>query len=139
MLDTQCTSEEITEARPTIAVLLEAVVQESSLGHPDLTVVMPSPAGALGETPILEAIASEIHAGQAETSYELYLNPDHVTDEWTDCIPPVGRGFLDYAVMEVLAHYGVWGKPSLASVEKGRQPMELRRPSLSTRTGCLPN
>jgi len=106
--------------------VLEPVVRELNLNYPELMVIMfPSGAG-LGDTDIFEPVGPEIHASQKETSYQLYLNPDHVTDQRTDYIPPVGREFLDYAVMEVLSPDGVWGKPSLGSAEKGRQAIEAQ-------------
>jgi len=117
--------------------VLEAVVQELNLTHPGLSVIMPSPPVAVGESPIFEPAGSEIHAGQAETSYQLYLNPDHVTEDRADCIPPVGREFLDYAVMEVLSPRGVWGMPSLASAEKGRLAMKARAEAIIAHTHRL--
>jgi creatinine amidohydrolase len=106
--------------------VLEAVVRELNLSYPELMVVMPTPSAGPEDVQVFEPAGPEIHAGQVETSYQLYLNPDHVKEQRTDYIPPVGREFLDYAVMEPLSPHGVWGMPSLGSAEKGRLAMEAR-------------
>lgn len=107
-------------------IVLEAVVRELNLNYPDLMVIMPRLGPILEEAGIFEPVGPEVHAGQSETSYQLYLNADHVKDQRIDYTPPVGQEFLDYGVMEMLSPHGVWGKPSLGSAEKGRQAMKAR-------------
>ena len=51
--------------------------------------------------------------------------------EWTigrtctgpDEVPGVGRQFLDWAAFAALAPHGVWGRPSLASADKGHRAL----------------
>jgi creatinine amidohydrolase len=105
--------------------VLEPVVQELNASRPDLRLIMPAwyMAGA-GEAPIFESAGLEVHAGESETSTQLSFNPEHVGDYRPDYIPPVGREFLDYAFIEQLSPWGVWGNPSKASAEKGQRAAE---------------
>jgi len=102
--------------------VLEPVIQELNLTRPALRLIMPSTFGAWpGEPPIFESAHLEVHAGESETSVQLSFNAEHVGDERPDCIPPVGREFLDYAVIEQLSPTGIWGNPSKATIEKGER------------------
>jgi len=112
--------------------VLEAVIRELNLNHRDLMVIMPPPGIGLQDTEIFEPAGTEIHAGQAETAYQLYLHPEHVKHERVDYIPPVGREFLDYTVIEVLSPHGVWGRPSLGTAEKGRRAMRAQTEAIIT-------
>lgn len=70
---------------------------------------------------------SEIHAGEFETSLLLYLHKELVDTEkmmQNDCIPPYPQSFLNHAPLLKLSETGVWGKPSLASAEKGEKLFE---------------
>ena len=62
-----------------------------------------------------------IHAGESETSRQLYINSEHVKDERVDYVPDVGREFLDYIPIGSISEWGVWGYPSLGTREKGKQ------------------
>lgn len=65
----------------------------------------------------------EIHAGEHETSMMMYLHPEVVRTEKmadADCIPDYPQPFLNFAPILALSHNGVWGRPSLANVEKGK-------------------
>lgn len=111
--------------------VLESAIRELNLAHPSLQVIMP--AGLLpgpSEAPIFETAGLEVHAGESETSNHLYVNGEHVREERYDFVPPFGREFLDYAFMEDINPHGTWGKPSLASAEKGEIAMERRVASL---------
>src|SRR5262249_52285350 len=74
-----------------------------------------------GETPIFESAGQEVHAGESETSVQVSFNAANVGTNRPDYIPPVGREFLDYAVIEQLSPMGMWGNPSKASIDKGRK------------------
>ncbi len=58
---------------------------------------------------IFETPETDLHAGEIETSIQLYLNPDLVKSERVDFVPPVGREFLDYVTMDLISPEGVWG------------------------------
>lgn len=69
----------------------------------------------------------ELHAGEKETSMMLYLQKETVNKEEmmkNDFVPDCPREFLNYAPLPVLSKTGVWGRPSLASEEKGKKIFE---------------
>ena len=69
-----------------------------------------------------------IHAGEKETSCILYLRDELVKKEFlkqNDFVPDCPREFLNYAPLPELSKTGVWGKPSLASREKGEKLFEI--------------
>ncbi len=103
--------------------VLEPVIQELNREYPFFTVVMPAEVWAVAEggEAIYETATSEVHAGEAETSIQLYLHPDHVKPERVDCVPPLGREFLDYIPMDRISPDGVWGLPSYGQAEKGER------------------
>lgn len=103
--------------------VLEAVIQELNRKYPYFRIIMPPEVwgAAEGGEPIYETASREVHAGEAETSIQLYLNPDHVRPEHIDTVPPVGREFLDYVSMDRISPDGVWGLPSYADAGKGER------------------
>ncbi|HEY3110411.1 MAG TPA: creatininase family protein [Chloroflexota bacterium] len=138
MPDPYMTTTELAAARPDTAVFgVGAVeqhgphlplgtdflwIQELNATRPELRLIMPSAFGARpGEPPIFESAHLEVHAGECETSVQLSFNAEHVGDQRPGYIPPVGREFLDYAVIEQLSPTGIWGNPSKATVEKGER------------------
>lgn len=62
----------------------------------------------------------DLHAGEVETSILLALDPSLVGRERADCVPGVGREFLDYVYIGRIAPRGAIGLPSAADAEKGR-------------------
>ena len=71
------------------------------------------------EKKLLES-RDNLHACEYETSLMLYLHPELVRKERIeDCIPSVTREFLNYDSLLNYSKNGVWGMPSLASVQKG--------------------
>ena len=67
-----------------------------------------------------------LHACEYETSVMLYLDEELVRkDLIEDCIPNVERDFLNYAPIFKYCKNGVWGKPSLASAEKGKKMLDI--------------
>ncbi|NSW89070.1 MAG: creatininase family protein [Firmicutes bacterium] len=67
-----------------------------------------------------------LHACEFETSVILYLNEKLVRkDLIEDCIPDVPRDFLNYAPIFKYCKNGVWGKPSLATKEKGKKILDI--------------
>jgi creatinine amidohydrolase len=100
--------------------VLEAEMRNLNLTHPDLILLMPTGFGDPGGPKYSDAAVS-VHAGDGETSHQLYINGAHVKDKRIDYAPPVGREFLDYAYMGFLSEFGVWGYPSTATAEKGER------------------
>ncbi len=103
--------------------VLEPVIQELNREYPYFVVIMPPEVWALseGDESIYESASSEVHAGEAETSIQLYLNPDNVRTESIDAVPPVGREFLDYISIDQISPDGVWGLPSYGDAGKGER------------------
>lgn len=63
-----------------------------------------------------------LHACEYETSLMLYLHEDLVRKELIeDYIPNIPRDFLNYNSIFKYSKNGVWGKPSLATKEKGEK------------------
>jgi creatinine amidohydrolase len=73
---------------------------------------------------IFDSWSDDVHAGEVETSLMLALRPDLVKGRGADHVPAVARQFTDWAPFGQLAPGGVWGRPSLASVEKGQRALE---------------
>jgi len=72
-----------------------------------------------------EAAKSDIHAGEVETSIQLFLNKDYVVlEEMQDFVPAAGREYLDYVFLPDLSPSGVWGRPSKSNPDKGRDYLE---------------
>ena len=65
------------------------------------------------------------HAGELETSIMLHLAPNQVSSERVDHIPEgVSETYFDYTLLKELCPDGVWGRPSLATAEKGEKLMD---------------
>jgi creatinine amidohydrolase/Fe(II)-dependent formamide hydrolase-like protein len=79
-----------------------------------------------GGAPIFETADTEIHAGEIETSTQLYLNPGWVKSDRHDYVPPVGREFLDYIFMAAISSEGVWGSPSYGDAQKGERAIKAQ-------------
>jgi creatinine amidohydrolase len=109
---------------------LEVATRELNMAHPDLTVILP-PMSLRSKGPaIFETAGLEVHAGESETSVMMAIDPELVGDDRVDHIPSVGREFLDYAFVGDISPEGVWGKPSLATRDKGQRAFEGRITSL---------
>jgi creatinine amidohydrolase len=70
----------------------------------------------------LLAGSGNLHACEAETSLMLYLHESAVrADRMKDFVPEIPRDFLNYAPLLHFSPSGVWGRPSLATREKGER------------------
>jgi creatinine amidohydrolase len=105
---------------------LEVATRELNMAHPDLTVILPPMTLRSKGPAIFETAGQEVHAGESETSVMLAIDPMLVGDDRVDHIPAVGREFLDYAFVGDISPEGVWGKPSLATRDKGQRAFEAR-------------
>ncbi|MFP3896443.1 MAG: creatininase family protein [Anaerolineales bacterium] len=105
--------------------VLDAEIRELNLHYPDLILLSAASWGTGGGTkPTGRVIGGDIHAGEGETASQLYLNPQHVSTERVDYVPPVGREFLDYAYMCHISPHGVWGRPSRGTAQAGKVSLE---------------
>jgi creatinine amidohydrolase/Fe(II)-dependent formamide hydrolase-like protein len=72
---------------------------------------------ALGS--IFESAATDVHAGEVETSLAMALCPEAVGALPADHVPAATRDDLDLVPLRALAPNLVWGRPSLATKDKG--------------------
>lgn len=81
-------------------------------------------------------VGGDIHAGAGETASQLHLDPAHVRPEHVDYSPSVGREFLDYATMEHISPWGVWGYPSEATAEQGAEALRWGAENMARNILC---
>jgi len=100
--------------------VLDPIVRQLNARHmPELKVCLLDP--YIGDPAGIIETAGDTHAGETETSLMLHLRPDLVKMELAvDFIPEVPRPFLQYGSMLRYSPDGVWGRPTLATAEKGR-------------------
>jgi len=106
--------------------VLEAVIRQLNLSYPDLIVIMPPHFLPGPDDPKILDRGVGIHAGEGETSTQLFINGEHVKEERVDYMPPVGREFLDYAFIGYISEKGVWGYPTLGTAEKGERLIDYQ-------------
>ena len=67
-----------------------------------------------------------VHADEVETAMLMYGYPEVVRTELIeDCVPEVETECLNLNSIFEFSHNGVWGKPSLATAEKGEKVVEI--------------
>ncbi len=109
-------------AKPRGNFIVKTAVRQLNYDYPDLDVIWVQPLSAARRelAGIFGSAAEDVHAGEVETSLLLHLRPDLVhLDRAADFAPGVGREYLDYVPFADLCPGGTWGRPSLASAEKG--------------------
>ena len=105
----------------------DPAIRELNAMYDDLVVIKAIPSAPRPD--FVENTQPELHAGELETSLILHLHEELVDKEKAkdnDCQPNVPREFLNYASLPKLSKTGVWGKPSLASKEKGEKVLQFR-------------
>ena len=108
--------------------IIKPCIRELNALYDDLVVILPEIPMSDRTREVLEN-HSEIHAGESETSHMLYHYEELVKKDLmmeNDCIPDVPQSFLSYAPLPVLSTSGAWGKPSLATKEKGEKLHKIR-------------
>lgn len=107
---------------------LGPAIRELNAMYDDLKVIKLEAAYSKEIDELIETYSYDIHAGEAETSLMLYLCREHVKEDLmaqNDYVPDCPREYLNYASLLKLSKTGVWGKPSLASYEKGKKVFGL--------------
>ena len=106
--------------------VVKTAVRQINYDYPESQVIWVHPASVARESlrDILGESDSDLHAGELESSLMLYLYPKLVKDIPQGYVPALPRGCLSYLPLSVLAPQGIWGRPDLASVEKGRLAFE---------------
>ena len=98
--------------------VIKPTIRELNLEYPDLKIIHSEP---MGKKPL------DVHAGDSETSYMLYIDEGLVKkDKIVDNLPDATQEYLDYVGMKALSEEGNWGKASQASREKGENILEAR-------------
>ena len=105
-------------------------VRELNATTDGLRVILVDPAlTSNGTSALIENKELEIHAGEVETSIMLYLRETLVNKELmlnNDCEPAYPQAILNSVPMTKVSTMGTWGKPSLATREKGEKLFALR-------------
>ena len=112
--------------RPRDNYIVKTAVRQLNYDHAEMDVLWVQPFTAAGVElrEILSAPVDDLHAGELTTSLLLHLAPDLVAPASADYVPPTGKAYLDWAPFAALCPDGVWGRPSLASAEKGRRALD---------------
>jgi len=99
--------------------ILKPTLREINYQYPELKIVWAN--GVVPERGDLPP--EEIHAGKSETSTMLHLRPDLVKGDLSALDNPgtVGQEFLDYVGLDKTTRTGIWGVPSQASPDAGRE------------------
>jgi creatinine amidohydrolase len=108
-------------------LVLKLAVREINLSQDQCKVILLFPTNEIEpvRSKILEGGSSDAHAGELETSIMLHLAPNQVSSERVDHIPEgVSETYFDYTLLKELCPDGVWGRPSLATAEKGEKLMD---------------
>ena len=113
--------------RPRENYIVKTAVRQLNYDFPELDAVWVQPFTVSGIElkEILESADQDVHSGELTTSLMLYLDPDSVKGKGTDHLPEVGKEYLDFVAFEKLCPGGVWGRPSLASAEKGKRALDV--------------
>ncbi len=102
--------------------ILKPAVREMNLDRKGFHVIVTAPEGLASGT----GEFAELHAGQSETALIMHLHPELVKMDQArpDYSPKEGREFIDYVGMGGVTPTGLWGAPSKASPESGRDMLE---------------
>ena len=103
-------------------LVLKLALREVNLGNNGGVAVLCQPWQDIDEDckKILDNYGFEQHAGEFETSIMLHIDSTRVGNNLIDCVPEVQPTHFDYQYMKHYCPDGVWGKPTLASREKGK-------------------
>lgn len=116
-----------TTVRPRENYIVKTTVRQLNYDIPELDAIWVQPFTVAGKdlAQIMESAHQDVHAGELATSLMLYLAPEAVKGQGTDWVPEEGKEYLDYVPFGKLCPGGVWGRPSLASAEKGERALEV--------------
>ncbi|MBI3943945.1 MAG: creatininase family protein [Chloroflexi bacterium] len=108
-------------------IVLKVAVRESNFGPSQNRVMLVNPWLLAGKelSGVIQSLPVELHAGELETSLMLHLYSDLVNGQGPDHVPDAPPDYFDYLPIRHVSPEGVWGKPSLATAEKGKQALEI--------------
>jgi creatinine amidohydrolase len=116
-----------TRVRPAQNYIVKATVRQLNYDLPALDCIWLQPFTAAGPAlaDIIESADEDVHAGELVTSLLLLLAPELVHGRGRDFVPPQSRDYLDWLPFAQLCPDGVWGRPGLASADKGARAFDL--------------
>jgi creatinine amidohydrolase len=116
-----------TTVRPRENYIVKTTVRQLNYDLAELDAIWVQPFTVTGKdlVHILDSAEQDVHAGELATSLMLYLDPEAVKGKGVDHLPKEGKEYLDYVAFKKLCPGGVWGKPSLASADKGKRALEV--------------
>lgn len=110
-----------------IFVMPPLVRQINATLNPEFMAVNVDVCNAFGamEKEGLTETATELHAGEIETSLILHIAPETVQmDKAVDFVPTSPRSFLNYGSIFRASPSGVWGDATKGTAEKGKKLLE---------------
>lgn len=115
-----------TTVQPRENYIVKTAVRQLNYDHPELDAIWVQPFTVAGQDlrDILASADQDVHAGELATSLMLHLAPTQVKGQGLDFIPETGKEYLDFVAFQALCPGGVWGRPSLASADKGQRALE---------------
>lgn len=108
--------------------ILRVAIRELNYRHPDAKVLLVNPwiPAISGLKRLFPDFDNDLHAGDFETSLMLALEAGFVKSERQDQVPEGMSGeFFDYLPTAAMSPNGVWGRPSLATAEKGQAALKI--------------
>lgn len=113
--------------RPRGNYIVKTAVRQLNYDYPNRAAIWVQPFTVAKEDllRIFGSAGEEIQAGEVETSIMMHLAAEQVKGEGQDFIPDVTKEYLDYVTFAQISPSGVWGRPSLASAEKGAEAFEV--------------
>ena len=109
--------------------MVKPAIRDLNYERPDGTAIWVSPfeLAASKLIGVIDSVGKETHAGEVETSCILAIDPETVRMEHAaDCVPDVGREFLDYVPMKAISPKGMWGCQTFSTRQKGERILEIR-------------
>ena len=109
--------------------MVKPAIRDLNYERPDGTAIWVSPFELASSklAGVINSVGKETHAGEVETSCILAIDPDAVKMEHAaDCVPDVGREFLDYVSMKAISPKGMWGCQTFATRQKGEKILAIR-------------
>ncbi len=113
--------------RPRGNYIVKTAVRQLNYAHPNKQAIWVQPFTAAREDflRISDSAHEEIQAGEVEASCLMAAYPHLVKGSAAadDAVPPLSKEYLDYLPFGSISPGGVWGRPSLASSDKGEQAL----------------
>lgn len=116
-----------TRVRPAENYIVKATVRQLNYDMPALDCIWLEPFTVAGRdlATVIESADEDVHAGELATSLLLHLAPEMVHGRGWDFVPAVSRDYLDWVPFAQVCPDGVWGRPGLASADKGARALEM--------------